>query len=66
MKAATNQYVSGAIDGPTAAPEAHSQLVAASAAVSKSAPSAESNHEVYVWLAKLKMEQYFESFLADG
>ena len=24
------------------------------------------NHEVYVWLAKLNMERYFDAFLADG
>ena len=24
------------------------------------------DHEVYVWLAELNMERYFDAFLADG
>ena len=28
--------------------------------------SSKPNHEVYVWLAELNMERYFDAFLEDG
>ena len=54
------------IDVPTPNPQAHSQVVAASAAESTSMSPVESKHPVYIWLAKLKMQQYFDRFLAEG
>ena len=61
------QSVSVTIDGSTTAPEVHSRVVEASAAAaSTSAPSVNCTHEVYLWLAKLNLQKYFDRFMSEG